>query len=69
MPGLLGVDVAELWERWYAGGVGCSRLGSWVLVLMLRRTKSVVGDREIDVPVGVEVGSFVFPLCVMFQGV
>ena len=45
VPGLLVVDVAELRERWCVGGLGCSRLWSWVLVLMLRRTKSVVGNR------------------------
>ena len=44
--GVPGVDVAELRERWSVGGLGYSRLWSWVLVLMLRRTKSVVGDRE-----------------------
>ena len=36
---LLGVDIAELLrERWWMGELGYSRLRSWALVLMLRRS-------------------------------
>ena len=45
VPGPLGVDVAKLWERWRARGLGWNKLGSWVLVLISRRSRFVVSDR------------------------